>query len=199
MASSKYFIPDSLNTLPNGDKCIFTFATGFMYNDTGSSNLYAYVAPDIGSYYHVYYSGRSMCLMCGDEIDIELPDAMTCSQCGNWMQCACCGEFRHANDMVKQNGYYYCGNCYDEGFECPICGNFYTDDDATFITVYIGNNLITYLGVCDDCYEQFKEYVNCDHTLQMAQFESIEDVPAFIPSWLVGELYDFYEKQKNNS
>lgn len=200
----KYFdetvriIPNSLTTLPNGNKCTFTFTTGFMYNDTGSSNLYAYVAPDISSYHNVMYSGRSMCLVCGDEINIDLPDAMTCSACGNWMQCACCGEFRRADDMIRQNGYYYCEACYDEGFECPVCGEFYTGD-ATFINVRIGNNHIAYLEVCDDCYKEFEEYVTYDGTLEMTQFESVDDVPAFIPSWVAGELYDFYEKKKNNS
>lgn len=92
--------------------------TGYMYND------YYYQHPTVRaagfefenqSYYN--YSGRSECMICGDELwseDEIHPHQICCDDCEPITYCAKCGDPFPYEDKVEINDDYFCPCCVDD-------------------------------------------------------------------------------------
>lgn len=195
----------------------FCFETYLMYNDFGRTDHYAYLntAGILTDYdaikcyggpnkygpiqNHVYYSGKSECMNCGEtEVDFDGNEGMLCcTNCDNSVTCDSCGERIPQGEAYNVDDVFYCETCYCENVsECDVCGVEHHNNDLGIIHFipkciydvlreenrgghgYYGrcwlNNHIAYeMTFCEDCADELKGIIG---------YEEIEsDYKLFMP------------------
>lgn len=134
------------------------FYTDYMYNDFSSSPREHYIGADVeyGECIHINFSGESECMICGSPY-IETADSLACLDCYHMLKCCECGEYYNTNDLLEEEGSYYCRDCYDNCFSyCKECGKFHYNDNFYSIDLIDDtreeNYAIDSIVVCNSCY-----------------------------------------------
>ena len=159
----------------DGEDWRFNFHTNTMYNDFGSCPHKIRVAMEPPMEYHnhdIYYSGEEVCMWCGcGDGYYDGEGSLTCSDCSEYVRCACCEERISLDDVIEVDGEYYCRYCYDDHImTCSIShkahyessmaelylvpDDFPEDNISTYRCDYsttVSMNDILY-GISDDCF-----------------------------------------------
>ena len=101
----------------------FEIETGFMYSDFYNKHpLYLSKTTEYGC--TLCYSGRSMCMLCGDTLywDDASGCTLACYDCEPVAYCACCSEDYPSNEMMLVDGEHICPHCYED----RLVKDFYT-------------------------------------------------------------------------
>jgi hypothetical protein len=138
---TKPFDNDRYYTLNYDDiSCEFTFSTGYMYNDFGTTTHYGAAcigAENLSEVTNIYYSGKDECMCCG-ETGNEFSDegCLICEECDNRVACDYCGDVYDEEDLYELDGRMLCEYCYNNHAQTdPITDEDHYDDD--FHTIYL--------------------------------------------------------------
>lgn len=107
-------------------KVLFDFDCGpAMYNDFYGENSYQTILSENfqpKSCYTYFYSGQSICVVCGEESDFDSEGSLCCEDCIEHYYCCKCGDLIYRQqDLIEHNGRYYCYYCYNDLPECDFC------------------------------------------------------------------------------
>ena len=172
-----------------------------MYNDFYGNNEYAYRflagAGHIESILHIFYSGQSECLMCGDENEFGNESNVLCFSCCDVHTCENCGENIYDEEgLIIIDGHEFCSSCVDEFPYCDICNRpqlpvDYPESDTVDIALGYSPNhyLRTYCSerprrfcVCRSCLESHLiNPVPGDITEKYPTYTSLRDWAVVIP------------------
>ena len=110
----------------NGSELRVCFETDYMYNDFGAVTHSIALSTDMDieenyhvrknycgqQVYHLIYSGRNQCMVCGDQ-NVELDDesCLACLSCQWQARCNECGDMC-GDDYYEVDGNIYCDHCY---------------------------------------------------------------------------------------
>ena len=108
----------------DGEDWRFNFHTNTMYNDFGSCPHKIRVAMEHTECheYSINYSGEEVCMWCGyNDAYYDSEGCLTCTDCSEYVWCACCEDRISLDDAIEVDGEYYCHYCYDDHITtCPI-------------------------------------------------------------------------------
>lgn len=102
-----------------------------MYNDFYGSNKYqrAMLRGIDDENFSIYYSGASICCVCGSEGEFDNEGAMICGGCYEYHYCCMCNEMITNEDYSYElNGREYCSSCYENLPVCQSCDNVFDDN-----------------------------------------------------------------------
>lgn len=115
----------------DGEDWKYVFYCDTMYNDFGNScdhkiRVTANPAQVYEHKYEINYSGREVCMYCGEDgsrVDFDGEEPLTCNRCSDYVYCCCCEDRVNPDDAIEVDGSWYCRYCYDEHVvECPVSG-----------------------------------------------------------------------------
>ena len=127
----------------DGENWKFCFYTHTMYNDFGTcSHRIRVTANPLTKYEHRYeitYSGREVCMYCGEDgsrVDFDGEEPLVCCSCGDFVYCCCCEDRVNPDDAVEVDGSWYCNYCYnDHVMECPVSGR--EHHESNMVTLHV--------------------------------------------------------------
>ena len=178
---------DKRDQVIGGKKFFIQCSTGAMYNDFGSNHFVA-VNPNTEKeeliYTNYYYSGKTQCMVCGEQMHGDEADTLTCDSCDPREYCACCEE-RIYNDSYTYetaDGDILCEYCW--------CENTVTDAiteerhlDTMVNTIYLSKTaeVLDEYGYVPPIYlsdhtinsSQWKEYFKIDKPRECSSYMTI--------------------------
>lgn len=103
-----------------------------MYNDFYGSNKYVcMLRTDFNqSNIELNYSGKSICVLCGEENEFENEGCVACYECCEIHTCSKCGDtICDPDNLYTVHGYEFCQYCYDDLPICDICNEICLPED----------------------------------------------------------------------
>ena len=156
------------NLLFNDTKAVhIEIDTGFMYNDIyDNEDIRAYLNPDnIFESFSFNYSGRPICISCGDYVDNGYPDSeqahhLTCDECQPYHRCEECGEYIDDDEIYWLDGRAFCHYCYERVADnCAGCEETYHYDDLNRVYLLLDGKYSGYEArFCRGCAADIKSY-----------------------------------------
>lgn len=151
----------------DGDEKFIEIDSQYMYNDIYDYRK-AYVSKDMPAEFVMNYSGRPICIICGDYIDNDSPDGenahyLSCERCSPHIRCYECGEYLdNDNDAI----YYiddtpYCAECYNRiATYCDGCDEIVADYDTQTVHLFIDEYNTQYkVKLCEECVTYLRFHV----------------------------------------
>lgn len=142
-----------------------------MYNDIYDTH-YGFINRDVFGRLCFDYSGRSICLTCGEDMTGRWDEEIECSylecpDCADLTYCHCCGAYHSKEDMIYHDGVYYCDYCYDDCIRtCDCCNRESMKDEMYKIYLtHLGKYsyseaMSSYNLICEDCFCKFQDEFN---------------------------------------
>ena len=124
--------------------CEIEYRTNYMYNDLGGEDVVGCMNKKHRNPGYINFSGKAECMVCGDEIPVEVQgaDQLECLGCWSEYHCDECGcELSEDDVCYGPNGEVMCCDCYNEQCcQCTECDSTIWRDDSINIQFPIYQN-----------------------------------------------------------
>lgn len=128
----------------------YIFGTSLMYNDISGNEFVRWGCHTRKGWSKPYmnYSGPSMCINCGAELEDSEASTLLCNECRGDAKCECCGGIIDREDCATGlNGEMLCWDCYDSHYgTCEHCCDVYDRDDLILVRFPVTDKALERMG-----------------------------------------------------